>query len=76
MSTSTRPRRKTTDRRPGLIDAPKKRRTKAEIQEEEEHATAAANTKRQTAELTHSSAVGRVATKEDEMQREDKEASL
>ncbi|KAJ7892549.1 hypothetical protein B0H14DRAFT_3854832 [Mycena olivaceomarginata] len=71
---SGRSRRSTTDRRPGLVDQPRKKRTTAEIQEEENRLTLAASARTKATELAHSSAVGRVATKEDEMVREDQEA--
>ncbi|KAF8206720.1 hypothetical protein K438DRAFT_1963036 [Mycena galopus ATCC 62051] len=70
---SDRPRRSTTGRRPGLVDASKKRRTAAQIKEEDERVTAAANAKRKAAEDTRSLAVQRVVAKEDQMAREDKE---
>jgi hypothetical protein len=55
------------------VDQPRKKRTTAEIQEEENRLTLAANARTKATELAHSSAVGRVATKEDEMVREDQE---
>ncbi|KAJ6622754.1 hypothetical protein B0H10DRAFT_2214079 [Mycena sp. CBHHK59/15] len=70
-----RPRRTTTDRRPGLVDAPRKRRTAVQVQEDDNRLAAAAEAQREAAEQTHSSAVGRVAAKEDEMLREDQELS-
>ncbi|KAF7333126.1 hypothetical protein MVEN_02378100 [Mycena venus] len=71
-----RPRRTTTGRRPGLVDAPKARRTAAEVQEDDNRLAAAAEAQREAAEQTHCSAVGRVAAKEDEMLLEDREARV
>ncbi|KAJ7303133.1 hypothetical protein DFH08DRAFT_977204 [Mycena albidolilacea] len=66
--------RSTTDRRPGLVDQPRKKRTTAEVQEDENRSNLAASARTKATELAHSSAVGRVAIKEDEMVREDQEA--
>ncbi|KAJ7845608.1 hypothetical protein B0H14DRAFT_3867997 [Mycena olivaceomarginata] len=71
---SGRSRRSTAGRRPGLVDQPRKKRTTAEIQEDENRLTLAASARTKATELAHSSAVGCVATKEDEMVREDQEA--
>jgi hypothetical protein len=70
---SGRSRRSTTDCRPGLVDQPRKKRTTAEVQEDENRSNLAASARTKATELAHSSAVGRVATKEDEMVREDQE---
>ncbi|KAJ7138683.1 hypothetical protein C8R43DRAFT_955169 [Mycena crocata] len=64
---SSRPRRAGSDRRPGKIVAPRKRRSALEIQEEEEAAAAAAEEQRQAEEESHLASVRRVAAKEEEM---------
>jgi hypothetical protein len=53
------------------VDQPRKKRATAEIQEDENHLALAASARTKATELAHSSAVGHVATKEDEMVREE-----
>ncbi|KAJ7756687.1 hypothetical protein B0H16DRAFT_1826177 [Mycena metata] len=63
-----------TARRPGLVDAPRKRRSTTQIREEEERNTSLALEQQQAAKESHSASVHRVAAKEDEMHYEDEES--
>ncbi|KAJ7153365.1 hypothetical protein C8R46DRAFT_1357232 [Mycena filopes] len=64
------------DHRPGLIDAPRKKRTPAQVIKAKETEVAAAREKQSVVEESRSASIRRVAAKEDEMQREDEETRL
>ncbi|KAJ7025937.1 hypothetical protein C8F04DRAFT_1268656 [Mycena alexandri] len=64
------------ERRPGLVDAPRKRRTTTEVRADEARAAASALQKATATEKTRSAAIARVAAKEDEMHREDEQTRL
>ncbi|KAJ7672947.1 hypothetical protein B0H17DRAFT_173302 [Mycena rosella] len=73
-----RPRRATSGRRPGLVEgvAPAKRRTHAEIQEEDERLAAAADAQHREEQEARASGIRRVAEKEDEMRCEDEKTRM